>query len=194
MFGQRWLWHLWAPRPQTSYVRPPLLFAANLYQLPNLYSDGHIRAYDVTALNFGTTARVLASEIPMDFSVSSYLDLGTRTGLTAVVCGEALLSSGHYFHLLLAGGLDEMLNRALTKLHNKLNPPHEHCKTGLPHKSGGPGGGCVPYCSLRNLPLRLQEIYLLETRQRYLISSITTEISSLLETCTTEYLLLPTLK
>ena len=59
----------------------------HLYEvLENTYSIEYIHYYDFISLGFKSTAQILACEISLDFAISSYLDFGTGTGLTARAC------------------------------------------------------------------------------------------------------------
>lgn len=61
-----------------------------IQNLPTIYSPNHIQYYDLVGLGFRATARRLAQEIPTNFSVTAYLDLGTGTAITTLECVKHL--------------------------------------------------------------------------------------------------------
>ena len=83
--------------------------------------------YASNLLGYEATATLLASEIPLDSPISSYLDPGTGAGFTAVACSRVVLASSQSFHLLLANGIDEMLQVAERKVRGDINatPPSD---------------------------------------------------------------------
>lgn len=55
-------------------------------------------------------------EIPADFRPSSYLDIGTGSGITALECIKKLVPTAEEFLVDLLDGLQEMLDRAYAKV------------------------------------------------------------------------------
>ena len=83
--------------------------------LNQLYSMDLIAAYDYVSMGHAATATLFASEVRLTTPVTSYLDLGTGTGFTAVACARILRAAGYYFRLILVDGMPKLLHQALAK-------------------------------------------------------------------------------
>lgn len=76
----------------------------------SVYTLSHTRLYNLTALGFRATAQRLAEEIPTDFPVTSYLDLGAGTGITTIAYAKRLIQLRQEFDVVLIDGLRDMLD------------------------------------------------------------------------------------
>lgn len=90
------------------------------HNLSQLYTSDHIRYYDLGGLGFQATAQRLAQEIPTDFPVASYLDLGAGTGLTTIACAKPLTQLEQEFDIVMVDGLRDLLDKALLNLHREV--------------------------------------------------------------------------
>ena len=90
-------------------------------ELEHTYNTDHILYYDLISLGFESTAQILAREISSDFAISSYLDLGTGSGLTARACIRQLPQLGADSKIVIVDGLEGMLTQAKNKLELALN-------------------------------------------------------------------------
>ena len=90
--------------------------------MPSLYNADHIALYDVAMVGFAESAELLASQIPDSLQVTSYLDIGCGTGLTAQTYVHQLIrtklqtKSFNPFNVMLIDGQDEMVKRAVRKV------------------------------------------------------------------------------
>ena len=71
---------------------------------------------DEELIDFLASKNILTGEISSDFAASSYLDLGTGTGLTASACIQRLRQSEAEAKVVLIDGLDTILKQARKKL------------------------------------------------------------------------------
>lgn len=65
---------------------------------------------------FEATASLFATQVPLSSPMSSYLDLATGTGLTAVATTKSLINAGYDFRLFVADGYEHFLIKAREKL------------------------------------------------------------------------------
>ena len=89
--------------------------------LGDTYKADFIKYYDFLSLGFESTAKILAREISLDSAVSSYLDLGTGTGLTAKACIRQLPQPGAETKVVIIDALERMLTEAKKKLESMSN-------------------------------------------------------------------------
>ena len=68
-----------------------------------------IAAYDYISIGYAATATLFVSEVRLTTPVTSYLDLRTRTGFTAVAYARILRAAGYYFRLILVDGILKLL-------------------------------------------------------------------------------------
>ena len=90
-------------------------------ELGNTYNTQSISYYDFIGLGFESTAEKLSRQIPSDFAVSAYLDLGTGTGLTAKACMGRLQQLKGQTKVVVIDALEGMLAQARKKLESMLN-------------------------------------------------------------------------
>ena len=89
--------------------------------LEHTHITDHILYYDLFSLGFKSTAQILAPEISSDFAISSYLNLGTGSGLTARACVPQLPQLGADSKIVIIDGLEGMMIQAKNKLELALN-------------------------------------------------------------------------
>lgn len=89
--------------------------------LENMYSTEYIHYHNFIGLGFKSTAQILSREISLDFAVSSYLDFGTGTGLTARACIRQLPQLGAETKVVIIDALKHMLTQAKKKLESASN-------------------------------------------------------------------------
>jgi len=111
------------PINDINQIREDLMKASNndnarahIYKnLSSLYSPDHISGYDMFP-GFMATATLFASHILLTSPITSYLDLGAGTGLTAVATARVLLDAGYNFRLIVVDGVSNFLEQALDKV------------------------------------------------------------------------------
>ena len=84
--------------------------------LRHVYTTNHTLYYDLTGLGFENTAQRLAREIPSNFVVSSYMDLGTGSNLTARAYIRPLSQLGAESEVIIVDVLEDLLTDAKKKL------------------------------------------------------------------------------
>ena len=89
--------------------------------LGDIYNARLIQLYDVISLGFESTAEQLARAVSLESTVSSYLDLGTGTGLTAKACIQQLPGTGAETKVVIIDALELMLTEAKKKLESTPN-------------------------------------------------------------------------
>ena len=74
-----------------------------------------ITAYDYISIGYAATATLFASKVRLTTPVTSYLDLRTGIGFTAVAYTRILRAAGYYFRLILVDGMPKLLHQVLAK-------------------------------------------------------------------------------
>ena len=98
-------------------------------QLNTIYTRNHIMTYDFASMGFMATANLFAPEIPLTSPVTSYLNLGTGTGLIAIACTRILHHAGYSFRLPLVDGVPNLLDQ--NKIIHDLRNTEHHVKDAI---------------------------------------------------------------